>query len=315
MKRKLWMIPLLVALVIVSTVSALASEGTNNSGVTVTSVTAAPGEEITMLVSVRSMMADNIGILLNYDKEVLSPALDAEGKHKSGWLIDADETVSDYYAEKGIAVWGSPEKIIEGPIFKLVFVIAENTPVGTKVSVNCTVSAMLGEDPTLSGAGTGTVHATTFGTVSGTVQSYGDENASVTVQLLDDTNAVVDTRVLENGETDYEFNAPVGNYTLRFSKTKHCPRDYAIVLIDTEAQVANAEVVLYGDVNKDGEIRTADATQILRYYAEKSSGISTEDEYIQKVADVNRDGKIRAADAAQILRYYAEKSSVFDQLD
>ena len=77
-------------------------------------------------------------------------------------------------------------------------------------------------------------------------------------------------------------------------------------------------MLLFGDVNADGKVNAADATQIKRYYNNKSSVFDSYEgeipEYVKKIADVNADDKINAADATQIKRYYNNKPSVFDKL-
>ena len=57
------------------------------------------------------------------------------------------------------------------------------------------------------------------------------------------------------------------------------------------------ETVLYGDVNGDGKISSADASLVLRYATGAAVDMN------QTAADVNGDGKITASDATMILRY------------
>ncbi len=69
---------------------------------------------------------------------------------------------------------------------------------------------------------------------------------------------------------------------------------------------------LLGDVDRDGDVDTADASEVLKYYAESSASLDpifgkTEEEHkiIFPFADVDADGSITIQDASLILRYYA----------
>ena len=63
---------------------------------------------------------------------------------------------------------------------------------------------------------------------------------------------------------------------------------------------------ILGDFNNDGEINAVDATEILQYYSDNSTGESFElSEEIRKSADIDGDGEILATDATWVLMYYA----------
>lgn len=66
-----------------------------------------------------------------------------------------------------------------------------------------------------------------------------------------------------------------------------------------------------GDVNCDGMVTASDASEVLKFYTDLSSGLTPtmEDKYSEALADVDRDGKITASDATAILRYYCDESS------
>ncbi|MBQ8687786.1 MAG: hypothetical protein IJ512_04460 [Ruminococcus sp.] len=68
-----------------------------------------------------------------------------------------------------------------------------------------------------------------------------------------------------------------------------------------------------GDCNGDAVVNLADASAVLKYYAQNAAGITAafdEDEKLNMLAgyaaDVNRDDKLDLADASMILRYYAQ---------
>lgn len=67
---------------------------------------------------------------------------------------------------------------------------------------------------------------------------------------------------------------------------------------------------MLGDVNNDGKINAADASEVLTYYAMISTNQNGDFNEAQKLAaDVNYDGKINAVDASCILSYYAYTST------
>ena len=107
------------------------------------------------------------------------------------------------------------------------------------------------------------------------------------------------------------------------------PRDHGEIKLTIEAPhfayapIAEGETVglaIYRcDINGDGSINAADATQIKRYYNNKNSVFASltgeELTYLVKAADVNNDGKANASDATQIKRYYNNKTSVFANIE
>lgn len=80
--------------------------------------------------------------------------------------------------------------------------------------------------------------------------------------------------------------------------------DPAVVMLILEAP---EETIVYGDVNGDGEIRTADA--VLAYAI--ANGKRTPTEKQQLAADTNGDGEVRTADAVLIYAYANGKRTSF----
>jgi len=154
--------------------------------------------------------------------------------------------------------------------------------------------------------------------VFGNVTSYGKDTDSITLELIPaGENAAAYSTVLTGNETEFSFDAVnPGEYTLRISKTKHTAREYS-VSTSKNTELCGLEIRLCGDVNGDGTINASDATQIKRYYNNKTSVFTakgTDTEYLKKVADVNNDGSANASDSTQIKRYYNNKTSVFINL-
>jgi len=108
-----------------------------------------------------------------------------------------------------------------------------------------------------------------------------------------------------------------GEYILQVSAPGYLAVEIPVT-VDARSMRIYVDMLLFGDVNADGKVNAADATQIKRYYNNKSSVFDSYEgeipEYVKKIADVNADDKINAADATQIKRYYNNKPSVFDKL-
>ena len=103
---------------------------------------------------------------------------------------------------------------------------------------------------------------------------------------------------------------PEGNYKLViFKPGKYVPKIVPITVESTALDLGQLKLWLYGDVTRDGKIRTGDATQIYKYLADERA--FTDDEFA--AADVTGDGKIRTGDATQIYKYLASENSKFDE--
>lgn len=78
------------------------------------------------------------------------------------------------------------------------------------------------------------------------------------------------------------------------------------------AMTANAaENAGIGDTNGDGLINSADASEILSFYADVSVGKEpTDDEKFMGVSDINNDEIINSSDASHVLEYYGYTSTI-----
>jgi len=82
----------------------------------------------------------------------------------------------------------------------------------------------------------------------------------------------------------------------------------AAVNADPEV-IVDAVVILYGDVNGDGNINSTDAGLILQYYVGKITTFPGANGAV--AANVNGDSNINSTDAGLILQYYVGKISIF----
>lgn len=78
------------------------------------------------------------------------------------------------------------------------------------------------------------------------------------------------------------------------------------VTITVNNETKTYEVVVYGDVNGDGEIKASDYARVKNVFLNKSSLSGA----AKVAADVNRDGSIKASDYARIKNTFLHKSSI-----
>jgi len=110
-----------------------------------------------------------------------------------------------------------------------------------------------------------------------------------------------------------------GNYVIRLSKSKHCPKEIELSVADTDV-TANAVIWLYGDVMGDGSVNNIDVLQINRMNANLASVFNqTENiDYRLKVANITAitgtDTIVNNSDVLQINRKNANLSSIFDRI-
>ncbi len=78
------------------------------------------------------------------------------------------------------------------------------------------------------------------------------------------------------------------------------------VSLSAKFPVMADDMFILGDFNNDGSVNAVDATEILQYYADKSTGAGIEwSEEKKKSADIDGDGEILAIDATWVMMYYA----------
>ena len=159
------------------------------------------------------------------------------------------------------------------------------------------------------------------GSISGSVKSFGDETANITIELADESG-VLDTETVVGNNQTYSFDGLAsGTYTVRVSKSKHCTREYEVIVSDSDVTL-NVEIWLYGDVNADGTVNHIDVLQINRNIASQTSvfdaGTDELKTYRFNVANVTAingsDTELNHIDVLQINRKIANLTSIFDSL-
>lgn len=305
MKKKLLILPLIVALLIACMLPSIASEyDQQTNGVAITSGVGAPGKEVKMQVSLPETFADSVGIRFTIEGEGLTMS-DA-----SNWLVDGDLT--DVHVQKGVAVWATDSpQTLKGNIFEVVFKISENAQIGDEFTVKCQVSATWNGKDARSGETAATVAVRNSAKISGTVTSYGTKTDTVTVELVNSQSVVVQKQELVDGDNTYEFDVDQDDYVIRVSKTKHCTREYEVSMADMEDKVQDVKIILYGDFDVNGEVDVFDVNDISLYIVGNIE-IDTEDsEYLLKAMDVEKDDFIDVFDVWKLSGYIVGNDTIF----
>ncbi len=133
-------------------------------------------------------------------------------------------------------------------------------------------------------------------------EKFNAEGLALEVMMESGKTKLVDTGIMLTG---YDTDTP---------GIKNVTAEYEGFTIKFVITVEERTTVLRGDVNLDGDITAADATQILRHINGKTSAMTAKDvlKAVESTlaADTNRDGDVTAADATQILRFVNGKTSV-----
>ena len=131
-----------------------------------------------------------------------------------------------------------------------------------------------------------------LGSINGTITSPGtDAAATVTVTTVDGEKIA---EVTANGEYSIS-DLEDGNYVMIIAAENCAPRSYSVTVSGGEVTV-DAEIHIYGDINGDGEITTADVG-IANSHAREVAAL---EDYDFKVADVTGDGEVTTADVGVI---------------
>lgn len=308
MKKKLLILPLIVALLIACMLPSIASEyDVNTNGVAITNGVGAPGKEVEMYVSLPETFADTVGIRFTVEGEGLTMS------ENSAWTVDGDLT--DVDVEEGIAAWAVDSPLaLKDKIFKVVYKISDNAQIGDEFTVRCQVSATWNGKDARSGEASATVSVRNSAKISGTVTSYGTKTDTVTVELLNSASEVIDKKELVDGANTYEFTVDQGEYVVRVSKTKHCTREYAVSMADMTDKVQDVKILLYGDVTQDGRVNTRDIGPIAKYITGRASVMTDAEPYLLSVADVTGDGRVNTRDIGPIAKYITGRPSIFDSM-
>ena len=143
---------------------------------------------------------------------------------------------------------------------------------------------------------------------------YGsDKRTCYSVNLVDKTTNGTEVKAGELCELTFTAQKDMtGEWQDAFQveRVHFATTDYWTTSKETDEGKVSYEVassVVYGDVNGDGKINTADAAIT---YASVNKKITLKEEQL-KAADVNGDGKVNAADAAIIYAYVNKKIAQF----
>lgn len=111
-------------------------------------------------------------------------------------------------------------------------------------------------------------------------------------------------------------NVAAGDYKLAILKPgKYVPKIVAITVGTEDLALGEMKLWLYGDVNYDGAVTTADGMAIYRKAAGKTSAFDLNpDPDALLAADINLDQSISTADGMAVYRKAAGKKSAFDLL-
>ena len=152
----------------------------------------------------------------------------------------------------------------------------------------------------------------------GTVSDYSYTGTGGTI-----TAAMVDGKAMKSQSFSFS-TVPAGDYKLViFKAEKYVPKIVEITVGTTDYTCGQLKLWLYGDVNYDGMVDSADVLQMNRYITYKTSIFGKGDAQEQAerfeagniTAIKNTDTIIDGSDVLQVNRYIAGKSSMFDAVE
>ena len=145
-------------------------------------------------------------------------------------------------------------------------------------------------------------------TVSGTATSAGSETDDVTIQLIASgaSEAAYET-VVKGNTADYSLEGVVpGTYTMKVMKKGHAT-GYYTVSVDTDPVTLDAELLLLGDLDKDGVVGASDALLALQY----AVGKIDKETLNMDITDVDGNRDVSVTDALFILQRAINKIHSF----
>lgn len=298
--KKIWSI-LMAAMILCLAVSVpTLAEGAPTLELRPSASSVQPGGEFTVeLVIHNNPGIAGIRFAFQYD-ETLLQLTDANGQSLTDWEvgIKAKQDETGEKVDRENAVWAQGENWTGSDccILRLTFRVLENAPMDTVTTIGITgldiMNASLQEVPFTATPATVTIQEEPLGvTVSGTVTSYGDAAEEVTVTLLQGETSV-GTWSGTTGPYTLSNVAP-GTYTLRVEKKGHAPWAEVITVGADDVIGKNISVYMYGDVNRNGVVTSADVLQI----SQKIAGMRDFDGYQLLLADVNHKNGITSADS------------------
>lgn len=171
---------------------------------------------------------------------------------------------------------------------------AENSPIEKYLKENAD-SINLGENVTY-GVGNPFVNVTGKVNVANRTTGLKVENLSVNIAKSGSDKTDKTVEVGSDGKFTVEGLAD-GMYDFTFSADKCVPRTYSVSVSNGTFKLDSVELHLYGDINGDGKITTAD---VGKANADARNSKKLTNSYDKKVADANGDGKITTADVGKV---------------
>ena len=132
-----------------------------------------------------------------------------------------------------------------------------------------------------------------LGSISVTITVPGVDTG-VTVTVVNTDGEIIDEEMITDGKCTVS-DLEDGEYTIIVTAENCVPRSYDVTVADGDATL-DAEINLYGDINGDGQITTADVGLANAH----ARGTSMLKGYDFDVADVTSDGEVTTADVGAI---------------
>ena len=219
-----------------------------------------------------------------------------------------------YMTEDGNSI--TEDSLIGGKSYALGVVLQPDSANGYEFSDDFTViiNGTTLSDVTLTGDGfirfvyPFTVEGGTGVTVSGTATSAGSDTDDVTIQLIASgaSEAAYET-VVKGNTADYSLEGVVpGTYTMKVMKKGHAT-GYYTVSVDTDPVTLDAELLLLGDLDKDGVVGASDALLALQY----AVGKIDKETLNMDITDVDGNRDVSVTDALFILQRAINKIHSF----
>lgn len=270
------------------------------------------------LVAVTVSLDSNPGTAsLDFDMVYDGSALKLESVQTERFIADKKAIVADRFDGRAhfsvINDTAQADSLNKGAIATLFFRVSEDAKGGSySVAVEPTTFFAFNSKPqaVLFDYTDGVIEAEkSGGKVSGRVTAANPADAAVELFAEGSDEPLMSTAA--DGEGSYCFEGVLsGSYTVKASKSGYVSAEAALTVEgDTEAQPL--ELILIGDINRDGKISIDDATSLQRHLAEYLNADGTPivdeaDPVSLMAADLSGDGKADIADVTIIQRYVAE---------
>ena len=313
--------------------------------VAVSSAAGAPGEEVTVTLSVTENPGLRaISFTLDYDSGLLTPVAAAYtdgfgSDYATEVVLESDPIIFNRIFRSTVTATGAFATVT----FRIDGTASAVTPLtlASRGDAGWTLLDGVSAAPLTTESGTVTIQAPAALSFTLSARS-GDDDATVRLypaSLSDEeirADLAAGTDALTASVQKGAITSSGGRFTQRISLSgalpgscklavskpgKHAPRVLPVTLSGSELDLGEIVLLLYGDVNDDATVNAKDALQISRCAAGKSSVFgSTADQDFESyrlfaAVVISGGSSPNAKDALQISRYSAGKSSVFDRFN